>query len=529
MKYISTTKLFDGSYAFTKDGSLLNGDALKAFFVRSSQSFELFKFACVGLNGSWAVVIDNGEEIFAATDHRSTRPLFFRQNNGEIYFSENGFDLIFEGERFDIDADEESFFSLNGFLLGDRTLHPDIKRLFPSSALRFDGARTIVEFYDNYVLDITRHSTISYTETRELLKNTFDKVFERVRKFVGDRWIVLPLTAGRDSRLIASLLKKAGFEKVHCITYGIGEDCFENRKAKIIAGKLGFRHTFIHSIPKDCDYLGYTEDEEIIDYLKYICSLSSGYYFAEYLPAKWVLENFSSDNLPVVLPGHNGDEIRGESLVHPFLLDKSPDKMIDYLTLREGGNRVLKPNEFRIIRSMVENEINKYPAHFDTICRYEHYINYEVMPKFYTNSSKSWRYFGIPVLLPFLDKELCDVVSSIPIAYRWNRKVYEDVTNEYYSMYGIRFDDDMNSERIVNTIKFKTKEFLRPMLIRILNRRNRLWYGNTIGFRRIMGGKLLDDVKRISPYSPTNENGLACAWILLKIKERYSKYIIERH
>lgn len=523
MKYISTTKLFDGSYAFTTEGSLLEGDALKDFFIHSSQFFEPFKSACRSLNGSWAIVVENGKEIFAATDHRSTRPLFFRQHDDKIFFSENGFDLIFEGEKFDIDADTEKFFSLNGFILGENTLHPDIKRLEAGSALCFDGKHQKIEFYDKEIFDIRRWKDVSFAESKSRLKHQLEKIFKRCKEFSKDRWIVLPLTAGRDSRLIASLLNKAGFEKVHCITYGIGEKCFENRKAKIIAEKLGFKHTFISSIPKDCGYLGYTEDEEILDYLKYICSLSSSYYFGEYMPCKWILENFPKDSLPLVLPGHNGDEIRGESLIHPFLLDNTKKRMIDFLTMREGGNRIVSRKEFGEIRLMIEQEMGKYPTHLDTIGSYEHYINYEVMPKFYTNSSKSWRYFGIPVFLPFLDKDLCEMIYSIPVEYRWQRRLYEEMTNEYFSEYGITFPDDTDTKKITSEASFRIKELLRPMLAHLLNKRSKLWIGDTIGFRQIMGGKLLDDVKKHSQYRATNENGLASAWILLKIKEKYSQ------
>lgn len=521
MLIVDKTYILPGSYAFCKDESLLDVEDLKAFFEKSSDTFEAFQSACCSLNGSWAVVVYKDGEILSATDHRATRPLFFRQCKEKIYFSENAFDLIFEGEKFNISEDVEKFFALNGFILKDQTLHNDIKRLQAGCALHFDGKHTKVEFYDKNILDIRQHPALSYQEVKTKFKEVLEKVFFRAKKLIGDRPIVLPLTAGRDSRLIASLLKKIGFENVHCITYGIGEDCFEYQKAKIIASKLGYNHTFVSSIPKDCGYLGYTQNNDIIDYLKYICSLSSSYYFAEYEPAKWILNNYPAGSLPIVLPGHNGDEIRGESLIHPFFLDKNPKKMIDYLTMREGGNRVIGKEEFKTIRSMIEAEINKYPKHFDTICKYEHYINYEVMPKFYTNSSKSWRYFGISVFLPFLDKELCETVYSIPIKYRWGRKIYEEISNEYYSEYGITFSDDVNSEQLMNSLIFKVKEFLRPRLAQVLNKRSKLWFGDTIGLKNIMGGKLFDEVKEKSPYKPTNENGLASAWILLKIKEKY--------
>lgn len=512
--------IFPNSYAFFEGNHLILENEIESL-LSSCNSVEEFQEQAEKLNGSWAAIIKKDNKIYAATDHRSTMPVYYRQSNDTIRFSTNGFDLIQPNERFNISSDDQLFFAQNGFLLGQKTLHPNIKRLQAGSLLYFDGKEIAISHYDHEINNLSAYSALSYTEAKRRFKQRLEEIFSNAKQLVGNRWIVLPLTGGKDSRLLACLLKKAGFKNVQCITYGIGKDCFESQKAKVIAQKLNYKHEFISSIPEDCGYEGYTEDRNAINYLKYISGLGSGYYYGEYLPAKWICQHFAPSELPIVIPGHNGDEIRGESLIHPYLLKRDCSKMIDALTMREGGNCAISRKQYLQLRKEIEQTIKTYPKIFDTLQLYEQYLNYEVMPKFYTNSAKSWRYFEIPVFLPLLDKELCELMFCIPAKYRWRRRLYEEVTNEYYTEFGVTFDDDTNSEKELSKLSFKIKEVIRPYIAPIWNKRSKLWLGDTIGFRTLMQGRLLEEVRQRSPFNPTTENGLAAAWLLLKIEDEY--------
>lgn len=508
---------FHGMYAWIDDIKLLKDNEI-ADYLSKSDEFDEFKDRCFRLNGSWTAAFWKGDKFFAATDAHATRSLYYRPINGRIEISENGFDLIGKNERFDIREKDQLFFVQNGFLLGDKTLHPEIKRLPAGKALCYTKGMLTIEDYKKESTSIL-YSSLSYTESIRQFKSLLENIFTRAKELIGDRWVVLPLTAGRDSRLIASLLKKTGFEKVHCITYGKGADTFENIKAQQIAKVLGFEHSFISSIPANCRYDGYTNDQEAIRYIKYICGLGSSYYFAEYLPAKWIQDTFK-DEKPVVIPGHNGDEIRGESLVHPFLLKKDRSHLIDFLSMRDGGNCRINKDQLRYLRRVIKDAID-YKGNFNVIQLYELYINNEVMPKFYTNSARSWRYFDIPVFLPLLDKELCEFAFWIPSKYRWGRRLYEEATNEYFNEYGISFPDDPDTALLIKSPRFKIKEAIRPIIAPLWNKRSKLWVGDTIGFHELMGGRLFDDVDKKSNFKPTTENGLAAAWMLLKIEEEY--------
>lgn len=35
------------------------------------------------------------------------------------------------------------------------------------------------------------------------------------------------------------------------------------------------------------------------------------------------------------------------------------------------------------------------------------------------------KYFGLPVWMPFLDREFIDLMHNLPLEYRWGKRIYE--------------------------------------------------------------------------------------------------------
>ncbi len=65
-------------------------------------------------------------------------------------------------------------------------------------------------------------------------------VFRRLDKAIGDRPIVVPLSAGYDSRLVVSALHALGRRNVICFSYG-KPGGFEITTAKAVAEKLNYK------------------------------------------------------------------------------------------------------------------------------------------------------------------------------------------------------------------------------------------------------------------------------------------------
>ena len=77
----------------------------------------------------------------------------------------------------------------------------------------------------------------------DLAKVTLD-ILKKMIDSLNGRQVIIPLSAGNDSRLIASGLKHLGYENVKCYSYGM-PDNFETKIAKIVADKLGYDFKFL--------------------------------------------------------------------------------------------------------------------------------------------------------------------------------------------------------------------------------------------------------------------------------------------
>lgn len=123
---------------------------------------------------------------------------------------------------------------------------------------------------------------IAYHEAKELFTTALQKAMERMARRIATSPVVLPLTAGCDSRLMALALKEQGITPLYTCTYGQQPGIHEVQRAKVIAEKLRFEHRFFSTIPEGYSSSSYTHDAEALAYLRYISGLGTGYFFAEY-------------------------------------------------------------------------------------------------------------------------------------------------------------------------------------------------------------------------------------------------------
>ena len=125
---------------------------------------------------------------------------------------------------------------------GKRTFHPDIKTLSAGQYVLFEKNKILTYNYFSFFGDIKN----KYSQKRliEELSGITLSIFKETLRRVGDKQIVIPLSAGNDSRLVASCLKFLGAENVLCYSYG-NRNSFEVKTAEKVAFKLGFKWHFI--------------------------------------------------------------------------------------------------------------------------------------------------------------------------------------------------------------------------------------------------------------------------------------------
>jgi len=117
------------------------------------------------------------------------------------------------------DQDAATEFLLAGCVTGNDTLYPRIKRLQPGQMLSIDRAASGEPSVRQYYA-LTRQEIVS--ESKQTLLDRFDAIlenaFERLVERADGDPIIVGLSGGYDSRLIALMLDRVGYEKVYAFT-----------------------------------------------------------------------------------------------------------------------------------------------------------------------------------------------------------------------------------------------------------------------------------------------------------------------
>src|SRR5690606_35674716 len=134
---------------------------------------------------------------------------------------------------------------------------------------------------------------------------------------VKDKSVMIPLSGGYDSRIIALLIKEYGHTNVSSFTYGRAENP-EARKSKEIADILGFNWT-IFPYTKE-NWFKWYHSKEWDQLVKFSSNYSSMTHIQD-APAVTNLVKDANEKY-VFIPGHTGDFISGDHIPFELTVDK---------------------------------------------------------------------------------------------------------------------------------------------------------------------------------------------------------------
>ncbi|MBN1158666.1 MAG: hypothetical protein JXA61_04735 [Bacteroidales bacterium] len=168
------------------------------------------------------------------TDRYGIYMLYYMLNQEQITLSDEIEAFIPQISHFDINKKSVIEYLNFGYVLGDKTLIHGVRKFSGSSIYLITKKLEIIreKYWD--ILDIQKKEMMSKDEFRSEFNRHINKAFELEQK------IVLPLTGGRDSRLILSACLKSK-EKLHCYTQGPSYHS-DVKLAKTIAKYYGIEH-----------------------------------------------------------------------------------------------------------------------------------------------------------------------------------------------------------------------------------------------------------------------------------------------
>ena len=214
------------------------------------------------IDGHFALIVQKDDLTFIAVDKIRSVPLFFINIKNDFFIDCDPKNLV-NLNKFDkkIDENAKLEIAMSGFTIGNKMIYKNLHSLKAGEAVLFKENNHEYLHYYKYFGEIVNKNFNEYLE--ELSEVTLN-VFKKMLNQIGKRQIIIPLSAGNDSRLVASILKYLGATNVKCYSYGAAGN-FEAKIAKIIAHKLGYEWKFIPLTHKS-EKKYYVSD----DYKKYL-------------------------------------------------------------------------------------------------------------------------------------------------------------------------------------------------------------------------------------------------------------------
>ena len=170
--------------------------------------------------GAWTLVEESDGVLRLTTDRTRSHHLVFTRAGGTWVVSDDPQELRRHVPTWVRDEQAAEVFLHAGFTPGARTLAREVYATAPGTVveLRPDGTWSSRP-WETYHYD--PEPVTSPQEFSDVLRTALDVVVERLLQDTGDRQLLVPLSGGLDSRLLAVWLKRHGARNVVTFTYGV--------------------------------------------------------------------------------------------------------------------------------------------------------------------------------------------------------------------------------------------------------------------------------------------------------------------
>ena len=421
------------------------------------------------LNGFFCILYKNDKNIIIASDIIRSFPLFYSLNENLIFISDNPHWIKKFYFKNNIDEVSKLEFLLTGYVTGKETLYKNIKQLQAAEMISFDlNQYHNIKSFRYYNFFEHEDFKINYKKLFQLHDYLINDVFKRLIKYANNRKIVIPLSGGFDSRLVALMLKKLNYKNILSFTFG-EYNCNEYKVSKEVANNLKIDWEFI---PYDNQktQTWYNSNEKIR--FNKIGSNLSNILLDRQFPAVWklTLDKIITQN-SIFVPGHTADFISGGHV--PFNIFERPDKK-DLINAIVNKNYVmwrLKNKDLKKIFKEKIGQILDSQSHFKSIKADRIYENWEWQERqvklIINSSTRLYEFWNHDWWFPFWDKDYVQFWNRVPLRFRINNRLYQDYVIELYSKIGglskkkaKKRDNNLNK---LNSIKYEINKIIKFM------------------------------------------------------------------
>jgi len=462
-KWFSNENIFVKGCFFDEKSNFYEKDALLNYFSDIKTEKD-FKIKISNANGIFTVIINSENQIFTANDTSRIFPLFYTIKHNNFYLSDDVFNLINKtGEKEINDNSLTEFFSA-GYTSGNKTLLKNIFQTQSNEYLIIDKTAKNFksEFFYSYAAD--KIHSASYNNLKISAINATENAFKRMINSLNNRQVVLPLSGGYDSRLIALMLKKYHYQNVLCFTFG-KKNNFELENSEKTAKLLGFNWIFIEYTSELIN--NYLETKTFKEYVNYTGKFSSMPFLQEYFAVKYLKDNKLIDENSIFIPGHSGDLLGGSQFVKVIPDNLKISDIPKLILKKKFFYNTLSSSQKRVLKKTIKHNLFKFNPDYKNKIAYTVFEDYDIkekITKFIFNSTSVFNFFGYEQRFPYWDKELLNFYKTLPAQYKKMKLLYDEIlTDHFFKPNGLNFEKEIQSSLFTIKIQ-KIKNKIKPLL-----------------------------------------------------------------
>lgn len=350
--------------------------------------------------GHWALIDVRGEHPKVVVDRQRSRPLVAARVSGRWLIADQIENLR---GRVPFEPNEEavSIFPHFGYTLSSATLISGVHDC-PAACEMILASEPKFRPYMKFSL--LADAVDNQDEFNDQFTKALDTVFSRLLAEVGDRQLIVPLSAGHDSRLILTWLRRHDAKNVLAFSYGTDE-AWERDIARQVAKALGYPFIFVHQTENEVREAWQTPSGE--RFLRNAWGGTSVPHRQDWFAVKQLVERGVASDDAIVLPGHSVPS--GTGLESPEGTKADMDFVARLLARKTEQNQVqtvLSHPAFRRALSEAADQVGFGDRELSNAELLQWFSLRERQAKFITNSVRVYEHFGLGWAMPLHEPEV---------------------------------------------------------------------------------------------------------------------------
>ena len=363
-----------------------------------------------------------------------TIPLFHAAQDGCTYFDDQPIRL-----RDRVRAQKPSVtgsieVALAGYASCEDTLYADIRQVPSGHSLRIDGDETELVPYYEY-MPLGDGPADPHDILIDRLADRTRHVFEKCVAGLEGRPVMLPLSAGLDSRLLLSAFWELGYRNVHCYAYGLPGN-FEAKVSQRLAEQLGVPWHFLPYVPSKVR--AHAQSALRREYTAFADTCASIPFLQDLLAIEELKQRDVVPSDAVFINGNSGDFTSGGHIPKDLwdLPNDMPENALIELILNTQLNKhyslwpeLLTPAIRDVLKTRLTDRLKNLTVAerhgMEATGAYEFLECHGRQANFVVTGQRVYEFFGHDWRLPLWDTELMDFWERVPPSEKFGQKLYK--------------------------------------------------------------------------------------------------------